>query len=251
MSSVPATSFRAWLRTALLDAWAVVAPVSCAGCGALDRGLCDACRAELLSAAPMRDVLVREDGSELAVWHAFDYGGVPRDILLAFKDMGRTDLAPALGKVLGRVVRAASADAPPPARGRIELAAIPSTRAAYRRRGYAQLRLLLARAGLRDSGLLRSIKQTQDQSLLHTTERFANRENSLAVTQGARGRWVIIVDDIVTTGATVLAADLEFRNAGAHVLAVVALARTRRRFPRWESQPKSAEKARDKARPRG
>jgi len=229
---------RARLRGAVLDAWAVVAPVSCAGCGALDRGLCNTCRAELAAAEPTRDVLVRADGSELPVWHAFDYGGAVRGILLAYKDMGRTDLAPALAQVLRRVVLAAAADAPPPARGRVELAAIPSTRAAYRRRGYAQLRLLLARAGLRDSGLLRVIKQTQDQSKLNTTARFANRANSLAASSACRGRWVLIVDDIVTTGATVLAADQEFRSAGARVAGVVALARTRKRVPRWESEAK-------------
>jgi predicted amidophosphoribosyltransferase len=229
---------RSRLRGALLDAWAVLAPTSCAGCGAPDRGLCARCRGELEAAEPTRDMLVRADGSELPVWHAVAYGGAARGILLAYKDMGRTDLAPALAQVLRRVVRAAAADAPPPARGRVELAAIPSTRAAYRRRGYAQLRLLLARAGLRDSGLLRPIKQTRDQSQLNTTERFANRENSLGVSEAARGRWVVIVDDIVTTGATVLAADQAFRNAGARVVGVAALARTRRRVPRWESESK-------------
>ncbi|MCL2514789.1 MAG: ComF family protein [Microbacteriaceae bacterium] len=208
------------LRAAALDAWAVVAPIDCAGCGAPDRGLCDGCRAEL------------------AVWHAFDYGGTARGILLAFKDMGRTDVAPALAAVLRRLVRAAAATAPPAARGRVELVAIPSTRAAYRRRGYAQLRLLLARAGYREGRLLRIAKQTQDQSQLNTTDRFTNREDSLTVRGTGTGRFALIVDDIVTTGATVLAADQALRNAGVEVLGVVALARTRRRFPRWESRAK-------------
>jgi len=219
------------VREALLDAWAVLAPTECAGCGAPDRGLCTACRAELATARPTRETLRRDDGSELPVWRAFDYGGTARGILIAFKDGGRTDAAPALAAVLRRLVHAALAEAPPAAAGRVELAAIPSSRAAFRRRGYRHVPLLLRRAGYRDSGLLRATRQTQDQSNLDTTSRYANRAESLTVAKASGARFVILVDDIVTTGATVLEADRAFREAGCTVLCVVALARTLRRVP--------------------
>jgi len=231
------------LREAVLDAWAVLAPTECAGCGAPDRALCAACRAALAAAAPAREVLRRDDGGELPVWRAFEYAGVARGVLLAFKDGGRTDAAPALAVVLRRLVHAALAEAPREARGRVELATIPSSRAAYRRRGYAPVRLLLRRAGFRDSRLLRITRQTQDQSNLDTTQRFANRAQSLTVPTAGERRFVLIVDDIVTTGATVLEADRAFSEAGHSVLGVVALARTPRRLPKLGGDAEMRRKA--------
>jgi predicted amidophosphoribosyltransferase len=231
------------VREALLDAWAVLAPTECAGCGAPDRALCAACRTELAAATPVREALRRDDGSELPVWRAFAYEGVARGILLAFKDGGRTDAAPALAPVLRRLMRAALAAAPPAALGRVELAAIPSSRAAFRRRGYRHVPLLLRRAGLRDARLLRTTRQTQDQSNLDTTSRFANRAESLTVRTAANGGFVIIVDDIVTTGATVLEADRAFRAADYAVLCVVALARTPKRVPKLERDVEIRSKA--------
>lgn len=231
------------VREAMLDAWAVLAPTECIGCGTPDRALCGACRAELEAAPTVRETLRRDDGSELEVWRAFDYGGVPRSILLAFKDGGRTDAAPALAAVLHRLVRAALAAAPPELRGRVEFAAIPSSRAAFRRRGYRHVPLLLLRAGFRDAGLLRTTRQTRDQSDLDTTSRFANRAHSLTARPAAAGRAVIIVDDIVTTGATVLEADRAFRARGCQVLCVVALARTGRRLPKLRRDVETRRKA--------
>jgi len=231
------------VRSALLDAWAVLAPVDCAGCGAPDRGVCDDCRAALAAAAPTRESLRRADGSELTVWRALEYGGVARSALAAFKDGGRTDAAPPLAAVLRSTIRAALAAAPPEARGRIELAAIPSTRAAFRRRGYAPVRLLLAKAGYRESGLLRATRQTQDQSDLDTTQRFANLEQSLTVETAHPRRFIVLIDDIVTTGATVLEADRAFRAACHEVLCAVAVARTPRRIPMLRAQSEIGRKA--------
>jgi predicted amidophosphoribosyltransferase len=52
------------------------------------------------------------------------------------------------------------------------------------------------------------------------------------VQRAQKGRFVVIVDDIVTTGATVLEADRAFRRAGDTVLCAVALERTVRRLPK-------------------
>jgi len=193
------------------------------------------CRAELEAAQPVRELLPREDGSGLPLWTALDYAGSARSILLAVKDGGRTDAAPALAGLLRRLVPAALAEAPAEARGRVELAAIPSTRAAFRRRGYRQLPLLLGHAGYRDAGLLSAARQTHDQSELDSGSRFANRAGSLTVRPSEVRRFALIIDDIVTTGATVLEADRAFRAAGHTVLGAVALARTHRRLPKREA----------------
>lgn len=233
------------MRDAVLDAWAIVLPVECAGCGRPDRSLCDDCR-RALAAEPFATALTRPDGTTLPVWAGLSYGGVVAEALRGFKDGGRTDVSRALGRVLRQTLFAAApamidsvvdraVEGPhglgAPGRLRVELAEIPSTRAAYRQRGYVPVRVLLARAGLRRAGVLRAVRQTADQAVLGVGERLDNRRGSLRAHPRAAGRVFVIVDDIVTTGATVLEADRALRAAGAVVLGVVAVARTERRLP--------------------
>ncbi|WP_022881595.1 ComF family protein [Gryllotalpicola ginsengisoli] len=239
------------VRDALLDAWAVLAPTQCAGCGAPDRALCAACRGALLAASPARTELPRGDGTALPVWFAVEYAGAARQVLLAFKDGGRTDAASALAHALRAAVRAALAATPPAARGRVELAAIPSTRAARRRRGYDHVRLLLARAGYRDSRLLRAVRKAADQAALGADARRENRRGWLAARGRPRGRAVLVVDDIATSGATLLEADRALRAAGATVLGAVVVARTKRRIPPLETSGKRREIVRDNLGERG
>jgi predicted amidophosphoribosyltransferase len=217
------------IRTAVLDALAVLAPVECAGCGAPDRAVCADCRGELNAAEP---VLVALDGVTVPVLVALPYAGVARAVLLAFKDAGRTDVARHLAVPLLAALAAALRTLPPGLAGEVELVAIPSTRAAYRRRGYAPVSAILLAAGLRGSRLLRLVRQTRDQAGLTERERAENRVGSLAARPIAAGRTVVVVDDIVTSGATLREAIRALESAGAHVAAAVAVARTERRHPK-------------------
>ncbi|MFN4002173.1 MAG: hypothetical protein ACK4HH_08615, partial [Microcella sp.] len=106
---------RTLLATALADAWALVAPIDCAGCGAPDRALCLTC-AHALRSRPQRAVLeppialapaalvpgldapatgaAAPGGSAaLPVVAALPYEGVARATILALKHEGRTELA--------------------------------------------------------------------------------------------------------------------------------------------------------------
>lgn len=87
---------------AILDALAVLLPVSCAGCGADDRALCRTCRAALVPEVSSR--LLADD---LRVWSGLEYDGVAREVILALKRDGRTSvaraLAPALRSAVSRV----------------------------------------------------------------------------------------------------------------------------------------------------
>ena len=220
------------LRAAWLDALAVVAPTECSGCGAPDRGLCIDCRAEL---AP---VTTSVDLSGIPVWAALDYGSVPRSVLVAFKDGGRTDAAP----VLARALRAAIASALRDCRGGdpgIRIATIPSTRAAFRRRGYRPVELLLARSGLRSERVLRPVRRAADQASLGAAERALNRAGSLRCLPSAAGRTYLLVDDILTTGSTLREAARALRRAGASVVGAAVVARTERRdgFTGWDQDP--------------
>jgi Predicted amidophosphoribosyltransferases len=230
---------RAAFRHAALDALAVLAPTTCSGCGAEDRALCAACRAAVApNAVAVWDVAGSAGRGPLRVHCALDYDGIARRVLVALKEAGRTDaadgLAPALLTAVDAAVRGArvSGSVPPAvARERVELAIVPSTRSAFRRRGYHPVRLVLACAGLRPAHVLMAARQTADQSSLGVTERSVNRAGSLVARPATRGRLFVIVDDILTTGATLGEARRALEAAGGIVLGAAVIARTRRRLP--------------------
>lgn len=213
----------------LADAWAVLAPTECSGCGAPDRALCVACAAELC-AHPQR-----YDRDGLTVWAGLEYAGAVRRVLGNLKDGGRTDAAAALAAPLRAVLAAALADGDSvgsdPTGPAVHLVTVPSTAAAWRARGYHPVELVLARAGLAPTRLLRLTGQTQDQVGLGRNARIRNKTGSLCARRNLTGLHCIIVDDILTTGATVREARRAVTDAGGHVCAIATLAQTRRHTP--------------------
>ncbi|MGO4692509.1 ComF family protein [Glaciibacter sp. 2TAF33] len=223
-SLTPGAVARAVALEALRDAWAVLAPTQCSGCGAPDRALCAACRLAI-------DPLVRRierDGQP--VWCSLDYSGVARRVIGAYKDGGRTDAASALAPALRQAIIAALA-AGQPGNGTVHLVTIPSSRAAWRIRGYHPVELLLKRARLRSTPVLRQVGEARDQVGLQRAERMRNKSGSLVATRSAEGLCCVIVDDIVTTGATLCEARRAVIAGGGTVLGMAALAETPRRHP--------------------
>lgn len=220
----------ALVREAALDALAVLLPVDCAGCGRADRALCQDCR-DLLAPDPVHGSLA--DGTP--VTSALRYEGVARNALLAFKERGRTDIAGALGAALRAAVEHGAAMGHGAAIGhsaagptRAELCAVPSSRAALRRRGYRPVDLLLRRGGLRAAAVLVPARKAVEQKGLDLVSRLGNPRGSLRARGPLEGRGFLLVDDILTTGATLGEAARAVRAAGGLVLGAVVLARTPR-----------------------
>ncbi len=211
------------LQNALLDAWAVLSPVSCAGCDADDRALCPACRAALVLDL-RRGALA--DGTP--VFSALRYSGPARRTILAFKEQGRTDVARALARPLRQALGRALEQVAGPG-GAVRLTTVPSTRAAYRRRGYDPVSLLVARAGGHPVRLLRHVRAHEAQKSLGRAERSRNLVGSMSARHPRFS--CIVVDDILTTGATLTEAVRAIRSAGGHVDAAVTLAFTQRIAP--------------------
>jgi ComF family protein len=206
------------IRGAFLDALAVLSPVDCAGCGNADRSLCENCQLELQPAVTPRTL---PDGS--TVFTALRYEGVVRRTLLALKESGRTDVVRPLSVSLSvALARAAQPGA--------EFLSVPTSRAAWRRRGYDPVALLCKRAGYEPAKVLRSSRATLSQKTLGSDERALNLHESMRSRVSLRGRRFILVDDVVTTGATLAETARAVRAAGGEVVGHAALAFTPRLF---------------------
>ena len=207
------------LAEALLDAWSVLMPVTCAGCGADDRALCVSCRAQL-TAAPYRQRL--SDGTALI--SALRYDGVVRHTILAFKELGRTDVARYIARPLAVVIGAAVS-------GRVELASIPPSRSSYRRRGYDPVRLLLGKAGFRvPPTVLVNRYEREHQKTLDRQSRARNLVGSMRARGSLTGRRFLLIDDVATTGATLIEAARALRENGGEVVGAATLAYTPKLF---------------------
>ncbi|MDX2597680.1 MULTISPECIES: ComF family protein [Streptomyces] len=220
---------RGWWR----DLTDLVLPAECAGCGAPRTDLCRRCRTALCGTAPRR-VRPEPEPSGLPVVHAAaPYAGEVRTLLLAHKERGALALAAALGAALAGAVRAGLAPdgrgGPPPtgrAPGTVLLVPVPSARWAVRARGHDPVRrmALAAAAELRRTGtparvaaVLRQRRAVADQAALDARQRLANLAGALEVTAGGArllaGGHVVVVDDLVTTGASLAEAARAVREA--------------------------------------
>ena len=225
-------SWLARARGALLDAWAVLLPVECAGCDAEDRGLCDECVAGL---RPTPTPRITAGGLEVVT--ALRYEKRVRRIILALKEHHRTDVAAAISRPLEAVLRqsmVAAVDRRTTAQGaraRIEIATVPTSGTSYRRRGYDPVAVLVRHAGLRPSGVLATARRTIAQKSLDSVARAANLHGSMVAKRSLAGRIFVLVDDVLTTGATMDEAARAIRAAGGEVVGAVAVAFTPRLFP--------------------
>jgi predicted amidophosphoribosyltransferase len=213
-------------RAAALDAWAVLLPIECSGCGAPDRPLCAAC----LTALRAEPRTSEREG--LVIWSALEYTDLVGRVLVAYKDGGRADAAPALAAALRSALGAALAQlGSEPGGSGIVLVTVPSSRRAWRARGFHPVDRLLQSAGLAPAALLRPAGRVADQVGLGREQRLENRRGSLSAIGTLTGRRIVLVDDIVTTGATLLEAARAIRLAGGDVVGAVTVACTRRHQP--------------------
>jgi ComF family protein len=141
-----------------------------------------------------------------------------------FKFEGHAELAPELASLLAGPLRHVGIGPG------VSFVPVPLHRARLVERGFNQS-ALLASALARTSGgrfvprALERRRATSQQARLGRLEREANVQAAFVARKRGEGRQAVLVDDVVTTGATALACLRTLRQAGFEVSAVVALAR--------------------------
>src|SRR4051794_15924113 len=212
---------------------------SCVGCGTPGRALCRRCGASLpLRGAPCWPT---PTPAGLALpFAAGDYAGLLKVLVNAHKEDGVLALAAPLGAVLAAVVH--DLVGPDGSRAPVWLVPVPSRRAVVRTRGHDPLlrvsrtaaRLLRGRAVTASvHRLLLPRGRVRDQSLLGAADRAANLAHSMSCRRvaGRPDALVVVVDDVITTGATAREAQRALEAGGVLVTGVAAVAATRRRSP--------------------
>jgi len=206
------------------DARDLFLPAACASCRsapAAGSGLCADCAADL---AALRPVLATPRARTAPpVVAAGPYAGTLADALNEYKERSRRELAPALGVLLGRALAVVAAEVPDAV-----LVPVPPTRAARRARGFDHVAAACAGLGELRS-CLRALPRPDSVGLTPDQRDRAARQSLCVLPRRAAalaraGRPVILVDDIVTTGATLAAAAQALRAAGAVVPAAIAIA---------------------------
>lgn len=166
------------------------------------------------------------------------YEGRMRQAIHALKYDRLHPVARVLGKMLASAIATLADDAPT----EMLVVPVPLHRSKYAQRGFNQARALAAEAlrflhsshpswklTLAESTLMR-LRSTESQAGLTPRQRRLNVRGAFSVSDVSKiaGKHVLVIDDILTTGATARAAAKTLADAGAASVWVATLARAQR-----------------------
>ncbi|MEB4211622.1 ComF family protein [Mycobacterium sp. 94-17] len=202
-------------------------PAECGGCGAPSTSWCAACAGELSVAADQPHVVNPRIDPGVPVFALGRYANARRHAILALKERGRADLVDPLARALAVGVHRLLwwGIVPTP----LTVVPAPTRRSAARRRGGDPVARLARAAVARHPDIavapvLRLKALTRDSMGLGTSARERNITGRVVLRGPPPRTEVIIVDDVVTTGATARESARILHSAGVRVAAVLALA---------------------------
>jgi predicted amidophosphoribosyltransferase len=205
----------------------LILPLECGGCGAPATRWCDACALELSVAADQPHVVNPRVDPQVPVFALGRYAGTRRQAILAMKEHGRGDLVAPLARALAigvhRLLTWGLVETP------LTIVPAPTRRSAARRRGGDPVTRLarVAVAGHPEVSVVQALRMkalTRDSVGLGTAARERNVAGRVLPRGQRPGTEVLIVDDIVTTGATAAESVRVLRAAGVRVAGVLGIA---------------------------
>lgn len=205
------------LATAAAD---LLLGAQCPGCGAPSTALCRRCWIAL-DPSPR---LVR--GHAVPTVAAGEHTDLLRDVIVAWKEENHATLLAPLAHLLAASIAAL------PLEGPMTLVPVPTSRRSRRSRGADLVREAAVTASelLRPLGVeadvrpvLSIVRRTADQSGLDAAQRAANLRGAYSARPGTLPN-LVVVDDIVTTGATIGEAVRALRAAGHRPIAAAVVA---------------------------
>lgn len=209
---------------AMLD---LILPTECGGCGAPASRWCQACATELAVRPDEPHVVNPRIDAGVPVFALGRYANARRQAILALKEHGRADLVAPLARALAlgvhRLLSWGIVGTP------LTIVPAPTRRSAARRRGGDPV-LRLARAAVAQhpeisvAQALRIKALTRDSVGLGTAARERNITGRVVLRGRPPRTDVMVVDDIVTTGATARESVRVLQGAGVRVVAVLAIA---------------------------
>jgi predicted amidophosphoribosyltransferase len=207
----------------------LVLPLECGGCAAPSTRWCEACARELAMGPDAPRVVSPRIDPGVPVFALGRYAGARRQVIVAMKDRGRSDLVTPLSQALAlgvhRLLGWGLLDVP------LTIVPAPTRNWAARRRGGDPVSRVatLATADHPHITVVRALRMkalARDSAGLGSAARERNIAGRVLLTRRrlpADGE-VLLVDDIVTTGATARESVRVLQTAGARVSAVLALA---------------------------
>ncbi len=182
-------------------------PVFCVGCDSFNEFLCREC----VQSVKINSTQFR-DGFEFSA--GFGYEGVMAKALSKFKDKHQFGYGRVIAQHLQGVFEIDYS---------LPVLVPPSTKKAFRKRGFDPSYEIAKHAGLNVSTKLKRAKQTLDQQNLDFRQRQRNQDNAFQLLKPGK---YILFDDVVTTGATIREMIRAVRASGGEVVGVIALCST-------------------------
>jgi predicted amidophosphoribosyltransferase len=207
----------------------LVLPLECGGCGAPSVTWCETCSAAITVAVDEPHIVTPRVDPGVPVFALGRYAGPRRQAVVALKEHGRADLVAPLAHALAigihHLLGWGLLEVP------LTIVPAPTRRQAARRRGGDPVTRVAtaAVAAHPDIGVVQALRMkalVRDSVGLSTAARERNVAGRVLMTakQLAAGRDVLVVDDIVTTGATVRESVRVLQTTGARVAGVLAIA---------------------------
>ena len=205
----------------------LILPVECGGCGAPSTRWCESCSAAMEVHTDEPHLVTPRVDPGVPVFALGRYAGPRRQSIVGAKEHGRRDLVAPLSRALALGIHRLTVwgiVATP-----LTVVPAPTRRAAARRRGGDPVARIALTATAGHPGItvvhaLRTVGCARDSVGLTTTARERNIAGRVRLTGSAPPNEVLIVDDIVTTGATAREAVWVLAAAGCQVAAVLTLA---------------------------